>query len=75
MLEIDRELFFRIMHDSGLEELATSSVFKIFDLNKDESINVQEFLITLLALREPMAAMDEDAARFLLIRFNSINNN
>ena len=75
-LEIDFERFCNIMEQSDLGELGTESVFKIFDLNEDGKINIQEFLLTLLALRPPTILDDsnEDAKLYFDI-FDVDENN
>lgn len=54
--------FCGLMNGVGLKNLATHSVFNIFDIDGDGSINMKEFLLALIALRSRHSGEEEMAA-------------
>ena len=59
--EIDYPTFVSMLERAELPELATPAVFNIFDIGKSRTIDLKEFLTTMLAFRPESA--DTDAAR------------
>jgi Ca2+-binding EF-hand superfamily protein len=66
-----------VLQSSGLPELATVHVFKIFDIYDTGTISMKEFLFTMLAFRPPDSdedgGEDEDAAARLYFQIFDIN--
>ncbi len=58
-IEIDMPMFFQLLQAANLPDLAVPAVFNIFDLDKNGSISMKEFLFTLLALRPPENGQEE----------------
>ena len=76
--EITYDTFIEVMVKCGLTELADLSVFHIFDIGNTGSINMKEFLLTMLAFKpagsdtSPMVENDEDSAARLYFQIFDI---
>mmetsp|Transcript_2935 Transcript_2935/g.4448 ORF Transcript_2935/g.4448 Transcript_2935/m.4448 type:complete len:650 (+) Transcript_2935:131-2080(+) len=57
--EITFPSFVAIMLQCDLPELATPEVFRIFDISKTGTIRLQDFLLTMVALRESTACPED----------------
>jgi serine/threonine protein kinase/Ca2+-binding EF-hand superfamily protein len=75
--EIAYATFREVMRNCGLTELSELSVFNIFDSNKSGSINMREFLLTILAFKpnkksDDVELSDEDSAAKLYFQIFDI---
>ena len=67
------EEYCSLMRSVGLENLATQSVFRIFDVDGDGSIDVKEFLLALIALRSRHSNAEEEEAAQLYFSVFDMN--
>lgn len=58
--QLDYDSFCTVMRDSDFPELARMTIFKVFDVDKSDTISVREFLLTLLAIT-PMSKLSESS--------------
>ena len=59
--QVDYDTFVSMLQKADLMELADPAIFNIFDIGKTRTIDLKEFLMTMLAFRP--ATTDTDAAR------------
>ena len=69
-LAVGFEEYCTLVTSVGLENLATQSVFRIFDVDGDGSIDVREFLLALIALRSRGDQEEEEAAQLYFSVFD-----
>lgn len=70
---VDFEQFCALMTSVELDSLATQSVFRIFDVDGDGSIDVREFLLALIALRSRHGGEEEQEAAQLYFSVFDVN--
>ena len=70
---IDFDSFCSLVSAAELQVLATPEVFSIFDTNGDGSVDMKEFLITLLALKPTCSEEDQIEAAELYFRMFDVD--
>jgi len=73
--DLDIKDFYSVLNAANLPDLAVPEVFNIFDLNRDGSISMKEFLFTLLALRPPENEEEEEEAARLYFNIFDVDGN